>query len=59
MWNSCRSTSKACPCNPKHPNTTKPCGSWLASDGISTSNIIFADTPPSLASQLPQVMRLT
>ncbi|CAI8847893.1 putative oligopeptide ABC transporter ATP binding subunit YejF [Pseudomonas sp. IT-P395] len=52
---------------PKHPYTqellnasglkpdTKPCGSWLASDGAGSVDIPFADPPLSLASQLPQV----
>ena len=52
---------------PKHPYTqellkasglkpdTKPCGSWLASDGAGSVDIPFADPPLSLASQLPPV----
>ncbi|NTZ94284.1 hypothetical protein FCH79_02970 [Pseudomonas koreensis] len=30
------------------------CGSWLASDRVASANIVVADSPPSLASQLPQ-----
>ncbi|POA49853.1 hypothetical protein C1893_05105 [Pseudomonas sp. MPR-ANC1] len=33
------------------------CGSWLASDGVRPATIDVADTPLSLASQLPQGSR--
>ncbi|KAE9640060.1 hypothetical protein EJA71_24065 [Pseudomonas sp. PB106] len=36
--------------------TTKTCGSWLASDEAGPGNIVLPDPPPSLASQLPQVL---
>jgi len=34
--------------------TTKPCGSWPASDSGGSGNDVLSDTPPSLAGQLPQ-----
>ena len=39
-------------------NTPKHCGSWLASDGGRSVNIMVTDTSLSLASQLPQGLLL-
>ncbi|TMU80842.1 hypothetical protein FGA82_08460 [Pseudomonas fluorescens] len=38
----------------EYVNATKPCGSWLASDGGVSGNTILPDPASSLASQLPQ-----
>ncbi len=38
----------------EYVNATKPCGSWLASDGGVSGNTILSDPASSLASQLPQ-----
>ncbi|POA47273.1 hypothetical protein C1893_16505 [Pseudomonas sp. MPR-ANC1] len=35
MWSFCRRISGICPCS---PTTIKPCGSWLASDGVGSAN---------------------
>ncbi|KAE9643329.1 hypothetical protein EJA70_16345 [Pseudomonas sp. PB103] len=53
---SCRRTSIGSSSNrlPNPLSTHKPCGSWLASDGIVSGDTYFSDEPLSLASQLPQ-----